>query len=149
MRERKLGDIDMKDYLRMVDRPRLWRRTRVVVTASVVILAFTAGRFGPWAGTNTSDLSMTDATALLQNPEEAGYEHKLATIALFQRAEDAVRVLGEIAARSDEVGMQAGLAIGTIAEQATKTVSALREHPKYASIHQKELKRLQQLVEPK
>jgi len=44
MTERKLGDIDLQDYLDIVHRRRPGRRTLIVGAAAALILAFTAGR---------------------------------------------------------------------------------------------------------
>jgi hypothetical protein len=141
----KLGDLDLKDYFRIVGRTRRWRRTRAVVLAGTFFVAFVAGKYGPWPGTDSRDLTLDEATAILVRPEEAGYEHKLAVLALYRRVEEAVIQMGKVMDRSDEVGMQASMAIGAIATRAVRLATSAAK-PQHAAIHGDTIRRIQALL---
>jgi hypothetical protein len=120
MTGRKLGDIDLSDYLAIVHKRRPGRRTRLVGVAAAVILAFTAGRFAPWTGKGSDKLTMAEAMRLLDTRAEEGWEHELAVGAVFRHAYLGIEAMSRVAEQTDQAGTDASIFLGTIAITASK-----------------------------
>jgi hypothetical protein len=120
MTGRKLGDIDLHDYLAIVRKRRPGHWTRRVGTAAALILAFTAGRFAPWSGKGSDKLTMAEAMKLLDTRAEEGWEHELAVGAVFRHAYFGIEAIARVAEQTDQAGTDASVYLGTIALTASK-----------------------------
>lgn len=128
MSTEKFGDLDLRDYLRIVGRPRGWRRTRAVVLAGTFFVAFVAGKYGPWPGKDSRNMSLYEAIAAVDRVPRADWEHENGVVAIGRHVRQAIAKLGGVAHGNDpEAGKAAQYAELELRNAALNIVRSLRQ----------------------
>jgi len=106
----QLGELNLKDYLSIVQPRRAWRRVAFkLVAAAACILCFCAGRYGPWTGKGAADLSLSAALEVLNVAPVEAWERELGVYAVHKNVTRALDVLAEVAREPTNAGRDASL----------------------------------------
>lgn len=143
MNTRNLGDIDLKDYLRLVRREHPWRRPlRILLGVLVCTVCVAAGRYGPWSGKGSSSLTLAEALELLEKAPETAWQRELSTVAVHRHVQRALDSLAIVADEPGDSGARAGRSLRHLARRAVSHIKQGANHPEHAAVHVESLRLL-------
>jgi hypothetical protein len=147
MTKQPLGDIPLRDYLRMASVRRPFRRTRALVLGVACVAAFAAGRFGPWRGQNTDALTFEEAVKLLEAEIPVDWHNENAAGALFNNVRRGIELLNQLGAEDNNPGVHATSYVGKLALLSTTGfVDALSQYPERKPKLGMTLRNIQEIV---
>jgi len=148
MTKQPLGDIPLRDYLRMASVRRPFRRTKALVIGVACVAAFTAGRFGPWRGQDTLTMTFQQAVDVLEREMEIDWANENAAGALFRNVRRGVELLDRLAAEDTMAGTHATGYLGHLAALSSKGfVNGLNQHPPRRPTYAATLRKIQEAVQ--
>jgi len=142
MTTRRLGDIDLSDYLRIVRPKQPWRRMRAVAVAGACVLCFGAGYAGPWQGKGTAKLTMNDAINLLEKARAEEWEREDGVVVLQRHVERVMDLLRKAAGTAGKDGEYASASLGILTEKGLACIKDLATVGSHPEAQRKTLERI-------